>query len=368
MKRSLSLFCLAAAVAVFAPSLAAQSAPELAYDAVADAITLPALGEVVGVATNSKGNLYVLARTGTPYATLGHERTFYHGGSRLFQFDPKGKFVREIGQGIYSLTFAQQVRVDAQDNVWAVDAGTNILTKFDPTGQFLMVIGRKPESINVRNAPGVPARTVDKAPATPPAGGGGGEGGGGGRGAPGSGTKSELFDRPSDVAFDAAGNVYIADGMGADNRIAVFNKEGNWLRGWGQTGSGQGQFKGIHGIVSDAAGNLYVADAGNNRIQVFDGQGTFKSQITGIGSPQALCITSGPTQVLYSSNSNDAESMDGGEIYKVSLTGQVLGKFGKAGRLPKEFGMVNALDCRSENELWVGEIWNWRAQKVTIRK
>jgi DNA-binding beta-propeller fold protein YncE len=185
---------------------------------------------------------------------------------------------------------------------------------------------------------------------------------------PGSGTRSESFNRPTDITFDKEGNVYVADGMGNNNRIAVFNREGNWARGWGQTGSGQGQFNKIRGIVIDAAGNLYVADSGNNRIQVFDTQGTFKSQITGIGSPQAICITGGSPQYLYSSNSNGPESMDGGEIYKISLTGQVLGKFGRAGRLPREFGMVNSLDCRTENELWVGEVWNWRAQKVTVKR
>jgi hypothetical protein len=59
--------------------------------------------------------------------------------------------------------------------------------------------------------------------------------------------------------------------------------------------------------------------------------------------------------------------MDHGEIYKVRLNGQIVGKFGKAGKMPKDFGMVNAIDCRSENMLWVGEVWNWRAQRVTLR-
>ena len=60
--------------------------------------------------------------------------------------------------------------------------------------------------------------------------------------------------------------------------------------------------------------------------------------------------------------------MENGEIYKVKLTGEVVGKFGKAGKMPKEFGIVNAIDCRTENDLIVGEIWNWRAQKVTLKK
>lgn len=367
MTRSISGFLAASAIA-FGATVSAQSVPELTFEGNVDAVRLPAYGEVAGVATNSRGHVFVLARTGTPYATLGGERTFYHGGSRLFQFDQAGKFVREIGQGTYGMTFAQQVRVDPQDNVWVVDAGSNILTKFDANGQFLMVIGRKPETINVRTGPGVRARAIDPPPPAGAPTGGGGEGGGRPSGPPGAGAKSEAFSRPTDVAFDKNGDVYIADGMGNNNRIAVFTKDGNWARGWGQTGTGPGQFDNIRGIVTDSAGNVYVADAGNKRIQVFDAQGTFKSQITGVGSPQALCITSGPTQVLYSSNSNDPETADGGEIYKVSLTGQVLGKFGRAGKLAKEFWTANSLDCRSETELWVGEIANWRAQKVTLRR
>jgi hypothetical protein len=348
--------------------VAAQSTPELNYEANADMLTLPAYGEVAGVATNSRGHVFVYARTGHPVATLGDERTFYHGNARLFEFDPNGKFVKEIGQGTYGFDFAQQVRVDPQDNIWAVDAGSNVLTKFAPDGRLLMVIGRKPESITVRSGPGVPARLIDdQSPALAPGGGGGGGGAGSNQPA-GSGTRSESFNRPTDVAFDRDGNVYIADGMGTNNRIAVFNRDGNWVRGWGQTGSGPGQFNKIRGMVIDAAGNIYVADSGNNRIQVFDSQGTFKSEITGVGSPQAVCVTGSSPQYLYSSNSNDPESMDKGEIYKIQLDGRIVGRFGKAGKIRGEFGLVNSLDCRSDNTLWIGEVWNWRAQKVTLKR
>jgi DNA-binding beta-propeller fold protein YncE len=363
----------AAAGLALGVSLGAQSVPQITYDANADLITLPAYGEVAGVATNSKGNLFVYARTGHGVATLGDERTFYHNGSRLFQFDQNGKFVKEIGQGVYAVNFAQQVRVDPQDNIWIVDAGSNQIVKFDADGRFQLVLGRKPENIGVRPGPGVPASggMPAEGAAAGGRGGEGGRGGGGGRGGaarPGAGIPGDSFNRPSDVTWDRAGNIYVADGFGPNNRIAKFTKEGDFLKSWGQTGSAQGQFNQIRGIASDAAGNIYVADAGNKRIQVFDGDGTFKSQITDIGVPQAICVSGGPTQYLYTSDSNDSESMDRGEIYKVRLTGQVVGKFGKAGKLPKEFGIVNAIDCRTETDLWVGEIWNWRAQKVTLRR
>ena len=376
MKRTL-LFLASMAATVWGATLVAQSVPEINYDANASIISLPSYGEVAGVATNSRGHVFVYARTGHAVATLGDERTFYHGGSRLFQFDQSGKFVKEIGQGVYAINFAQQVRVDPQDNIWIVDAGSNQVVKFDAEGRYQLVLGRKPESIPLRPGPGVSATAADAAfvaaRGDAPAGGPGGRGGGGGGGnaagrPPGAGINGDGFNRPSDVTWDRAGNIYVADGFGTNNRIAKFNKDGDFLKTWGQTGSGPGQFNQIRGIAIDAAGNIYVADAGNKRIQVFDGEGTFKSQIGNIGTPQAICISGGSSQFLYSSNSNDSESMDNGEIYKVQLSGQVVGKFGKAGRLPREFGMVNALDCRTENDLWVGEVWNWRAQKVTLKR
>src|SRR5262245_56098769 len=375
MMKRIASFMMGVGAVAFGASLVAQSVPEINFDANADILSLPSYGEVAGVATNSRGHVFVYARTGHAVATLGDERTFYHGGSRIFQFDATGKFVKEIGQGVYAVNFAQNIRVDPQDNVWIVDAGSNMLVKFDPNGKALMVLGRKPENIPVRPGPGIPASVPDVKPAEAAgrgaeAGrGGGGEGGrGGGRGTPGAGSNGDSFNRPSDVTWDKAGNVYVADGFGSNNRIAKFTRDGNFVKTFGHTGSGTGQFNQIRGIAADAAGNIYVADAGNKRIQVFDGEGTFKSQIANVGTPQAICVSGGSSQYLYASNSNDPESMDHGEIYKLQLSGQIVGKFGKAGKLSKEFGMVNAIDCRTENDLWVGEVWNWRAQRVTLKK
>jgi len=329
--------------AAFLVGIADAQVPEMPFDSAASPLNLPDdiyLGEVGGVATNSKGDIFVYTRTGHPTVSLGGSRAFAHGGSRLFQFDRTGKFVREIGQGIYGFMFAQKVRIDPQDNIWVVDEMAGYVMKLDPAGRVQMLLGRKPEAIPVPSRP----TTGDAA-----------------------GAQSDVFNRPTDVAWDAAGNIFVADGMG-NARIAKFDSKGVFVKSWGSKGASNGMFGSVNAIAVDAQGNVYAADAGNKRIQVFDNSGNFKTQYANIGAPGALCITPGPTQVLFSSNSNPPEDIDtGGEIYKLKLDGTVVGKFGKAGKLLKEFGTVNAIDCRSENNLLVGEVGNMRIQKLTLR-
>ena len=385
MKRWLR-FSITALVACAAPLVAQTGAPDIPYDANADLLKLPEtihLGEAAGVATNSKGHIFVYTRTGASHASVGTSRTFYKSGSRLFEFDQTGKFVREIGQGVYGFNFAQAVKIDPQDNIWVVDQGSSNVIKFDPEGRILLVLSRKPEAIAVRPAAGRggpggegrggPPPEGRGAGGPPPEAGRGAPAAGGGRGPagpPGSGIPGDSFVRTGGVAWDKDGNIYVADGVatGAGNaRVAKFDKDGHFIKSWGQRGSEVGQFNSLRGIALDAQGNVYVADAGNKRIQVFDGNGTAKAQITSVGTPAAICITPGAHQYLYASNSNDAESLDNGEIYKLELDGRIVGKFGRAGRLPKEFNMVNAIDCRSENELLIGELANWRVQKVMLK-
>src|SRR5947209_7049952 len=168
----------------------AQNVPEIPFESVPNFLKLPPnlyLGEGIGVATNSKGHVFVYTRSGD---------------TRLFEFDQNGAFVREIGQGLYGFAFAHAVRVDSQDNIWTVDEGTNMVIKFNPEGRVVMVLGRRPEAVEglVAVAPGTP---------TPPA-------------------QPYTFSRPTDVAWDAAGNIFVSDGYG-NSRIAKYDKNGRFI-------------------------------------------------------------------------------------------------------------------------------------------
>jgi len=344
MKRFLSV--LLAATVMAAHPAAAQ---EINFSAT-EPLKMPKdtyFGEAAGIATNSKGDIFLYQSNGQPTASMGGSRTFAHSGAQMLEFDPTGKFVREIGHNLYGFLVPAAVRIDPDDNIWAVDAYSGMVMKFDPTGsRILMLLGRKPESIDVPQPPPRPPR---------------------GNALPGQGANQDLFDQPSDVAWDARGNIFVADGMGNNTRIAKFTPDGVFIKSWGSKGSDPGKFDGVSSLQIDAAGNVYAADPANHRIQVFDNDGNYKSSITGVGDPWALCISKGAHPYLFSSNSNPVDNWDtGGEIYKMDLSGTVVGKFGHVGKRVGEFGAVNEMDCRDTNTLYVGEVGNYRVQKVSL--
>ena len=311
------LLLLGAAVSAQQPS-----APEIPFESVPNPIMLPPdihLGEAAGVALNSRGHIFVYTRS---------RRT------QLFEFGPDGKFIREIGKDLYGFEFAHTVRVDKDENIWCVDEGSNMVIKFNPEGRVVMLLGRKWEAVE-----GPPEHPDPGAP--PPQ------------------ARDGYFARPTDITWDPAGNSYVSDGY-INSRIAKVDRHGAWVKSWGQRGAAQGELNTPHTIAADAKGNVYVGDRGNRRIQVFDGEGTFLKQFTNVEAPWAICITPGPAQVLYSS---DAVS---GRIFKLDLDGHLLGWLGTFGKQPKEFGWIHEIACPSENELYVGELLNWRVQKLLL--
>jgi hypothetical protein len=345
-----------AAFVLFTTALFGQSdPPQIAFDANASFLKLPPdlyLGEAAGVAVNSHKHIFVFSRgnsTGPAYAATA---------SQLLEFSADGKFIREIGKNLYAWSYAHAVKVDKDDNIWAVDKGSDMIIKFNPQGRVTMVFGRKKEASDEAG----PWTHVN--PPRPAVNG--------------------QFRQPTDVTWDRDGNIFISDGY-INSRVAKFDKNGHWVKQWGSNGSAAGQFNTPHSIVTDNVGDIYVADRGNRRIQVFNTDGDYLREIKidvaapadaqpwmgerpgpqapgnmQSGSPWAICITPGSNQYLYAADGFP------GRIYKLSLAGEVLGMLGSSGHMPKEFGWIHEMACPSENELYVAEILNWRVQKLTL--
>lgn len=333
-----------------------QSVPQIPFDSVPDFLKLPVdvyLGEVAGVAVNSKGHVFVFSRGNTTGPAYGAS------AAQLLEFDSDGKYIREIGKNLYAWSFAHAVSVDKDDNIWAIDKGSDMIIKFNPQGRVVMVFGRKKEASDENDAP-----WTHVSPPRP--------------------AINAEFRQPTDVTWDLAGNIFISDGY-INSRVAKFDKDGDWVGQWGGPGKARGEFNTPHSIAADALGNIYVADRGNRRIQVFDHDGKFLREITinvpapadaqpwmgnrpgreasatmQPGSPWAICITPGPHQYLYASDAFP------GRIYKLSLDGKVLGMLGRTGHQLKQFGWIHEMACPSENEIYVAELLNWRVQKLIL--
>jgi sugar lactone lactonase YvrE len=335
--------CLALALALalgttspsFAQSKAkAENVPEIPYDSVPNFFKMPPsiyFGEGIGIATNSKGHIFVYTRSGD---------------TRLFEFDDKGNYVREIGQGLYGLVFAHSVRVDKEDNIWVVDEGSNMVIKFNPQGRVVMTIGRRPEAVeDLGNMAG--------------------------QGTYSGANKPYSFNRPTDIGWDANGNIFVSDGY-TDSRVVKYDKNGRFIKSAGTRGNGPGQLNLPHTLQVDLQGNVYIGDRSNARVQVWDNDLNPKAIYDNVGNPWTLCISPGPHQYLFVSNSvpDNGDSRTAavtGEIYRMELDGRILGKFGKGGKALKEFSTVHGIDCRNPNELYVSEITSWRAQKIILR-
>jgi DNA-binding beta-propeller fold protein YncE len=265
-------------------------------------------------------------------ATNGHVWVVHRGQHPVMEFDEKGKFVRSFGDGLFERAHA--IHVDPEGNIWTVDDGSHTVVKFDRAGRVRLVLGRwKQSSVQLPPMPGWGSRVI---------------------------TDRDMlrFNRPTDVAWDAAGNIYVTDGYG-NSRVVKFSREGRFVTEWGRKGQGEGEFDTPHAVAVDKSGRVYVADRENYRIQVFDGNGKFVEQWKHVGSPWGLQITPGQTMWM-------ADGYNG-RVVKLGLDGKILGSFGVLGRLPGQLLFVHHLSVGPDNSVYTAEILNWRPQKFVLR-
>ncbi len=236
--------------------------PEIPFDSVTDFLKYSPdmnLGEVLGIAVNSKGRIAVLNHPGSP--TSGP--MYGNASTQLLEFDATGKFVREMGRGVYGLGYAHGLRYDRYDNLWVVDKGTHTAIRFNPAGYVTLNLGRRPEGPDEPRS-WYAARL----------------GRGGAKRASGTRTATSAA-RPTSRSTATTTSTSATATRTRVSRNSI--KNGNWVKSWGQRGTGgahanenPGNLNTPHNIGIDRQNNVYVADRNNRRIQVFDRDGEFR--------------------------------------------------------------------------------------------
>ena len=245
--------------------------------------TMPAgmrFGRVSGVTTDADGNVYVFKRD---LAT-----------DPLVVFDSKGKYLRSWGRNMFERPHG--LRIDREGNVWATDDAGHQVFKFTPEGRLLQTLGVK----------GV------------------------------AGTDAKTFNRPTDLAWDSQGNLYVSDGYG-NARVVKFDKTGQYVTAWGTPGDKPGQFRVPHSIAVDSRDRVYVSDRENNRIQIFDVNGTVLGVWDHLGCTQSLFITPKDDMWIVT-HRNNTENITydtlAGQLMKIDLaSGRIMGALESPGHM-----------------------------------
>ena len=288
-----------------------QQALELAVTIDAAPFTLPSgmtMGPQASLAFDSKGHMIILSR----------------GPQALFEFDGNGKFIRAWADGMFTRTHG--LRIDRDGNYWITDVGGHVVVKMNPKGDVLLTLGVKGEAGEWKEASGV-----------------------------------RKFNQPTDVAIAGNGDVFIAQGHTAgsgDPRVIKFDKTGKFITSWGGLGTAAGKFTAAHGLAFDAKGQLWVADRENQRIQIFDQSGKFIREKKYAGLPCSIYIGS---QNIYMVNGF------AGQMLKLDLDGNVLAATGKAGKGPGEFGEAHFVTVSPKGEIYTADTVNSMVQKFVLK-
>lgn len=206
------------------------------YEVVGNWARLPpevTLGDVAAVAVDRKDNVFLFTRGDHPMIVL----------------NPDGDVLHTWGHGVFKRPHGLHVGPD--DSIYCTDDGDHTVRKCTPDGKVLLTIG----------VPGAPAPFMSGTP----------------------------FHRCTHTALSPAGDIYISDGYG-NACVHKYSADGRHLKSWGRPGAGPGEFYLPHNLICDDAGLVYVADRENHRLQIFDGDGAYRTQWNNLHRPCALCL------------------------------------------------------------------------------
>jgi DNA-binding beta-propeller fold protein YncE len=195
----------------------------------------------------------------------------------ILKYNREGKLLASWGSGMF--VFPHGATVDRAGNLWLTDArgegnkGHQVF-KFSSDGRVLMTLGKA----------GV------------------------------SGSGPDLFDQPTDVVVGPNGDIFVTDSHrnGKNSRVVKLTRDGKYVKEWGRKGSGRGELSEPHTIAMDSRGRLFVGDRENNRIQIFDQEGTFIAEWRQFGRPSGIFIT--PDDTIYVADSESGPDTGAREL------------------------------------------------------
>ena len=251
-----------AATAVLPSPATVAAMATVGYEEVKNWPALPSrfqMGEAAGVAVDASGHVFVFHRPGrgfNPAATSPLE------GPAVLEIDgDTGRLIRSWGANRFLVPHG--ITIDRDNNVFLTDVGLHQVFKFSHDGTLVFAVGEP---------------RVGKWDAT-------------------------HFNQPTDIAIRPDGSFYVSDGY-VNSRVALFDRNGRWLREWGRKGTGEGEFSNPHGLtLVPGSTDVIVADRENSRLQVFDRLGAFKRQWVGVKDAQTtgrvFSVAADPAGALY---------------------------------------------------------------------
>ena len=279
-------------------------------------------GAMSGITVDAQGQVYVFNRSDPTVQVYRTDGTLVRSWSTA---NPKG---------------THHIKLDPDGNVWLADFRSHVVQKYNPQGKLLLTLGE-----------------ADR-----------------------PGCDNSHFNGPTDMAFLPSGDVFISDGYG-NRRVVHFDKQGRFVKAWGEEGTGPGQFALPHAIAIDSQSRLYVADRNNARIQVFDTKGRLLAVWGDLIMPWGFAVTKNDEIWVCGSSRVRQPSGDGWVItpppdqllIKLSPDGKVrlrvpLQQTTVAPGNPGEVDWVHCIAIDSKGDIYLGDIQGKRAQKFSLRK
>lgn len=266
----------------------------------------PILPDVTAVAIDSADNVYLFCRGDHPIRV----------------FDRNGRFLRSFGDGLFVRPHGLHIAPD--DTLYCIDEGSHSIFVMTPDGQMLNRIGG-PE----------PAPFMSGQP----------------------------FNRCTNVAVAANGDLYITDGYG-NARVHRYSRDGQHIMSWGEPGVAPGQFNVVHDICCGRDGRIYIADRENHRIQVFDADGVWLDQWHNLHRPCGLCMADLAEPVFYVGELGPAMQSNlntpnlGPAVSILDRHGRHLARLGTptAGVEPGAFMSPHSVAVDSRGDIYVAEL------------